>query len=125
MQRSPWSMEARKTLWLASCWLAVALAVACGRSNNLLLGRVEASVGGHTVVVTDCYRLEVPRPSEEGAPGGQRTYRFTPCRDARVLIRGAELFVNGQSFGRLPPSAAILVDHGRVSVGRDAEAGRR
>jgi hypothetical protein len=111
---------------LAGCCLAAALAVTCGRSNNLLLGRVEANVGGHRVVVTDCYRLEVPQPREEGAPGGQRTYRFTPCRDARVLIRGAELFVNDQPFGQLRPSDVILVDHGRVSVSRhDAEAGHR
>jgi len=31
----------------------VALA-ACTRSNNLLLGRVEAQVRSHTVVVPDC-----------------------------------------------------------------------
>jgi len=125
-QRSARSMEARKILGLAGCCLAAAMAVACSRSNNLLLGRVEASVGGHTVVVTDCYRLEVPLPREEAAPGGQRIYRFAPCRDARLLIRGAELFVNGQSFGRLAPSASILVDHGRVSVSRrDPEPGRR
>ena len=34
----------------------------CSRSNNLLLGRVEAVVAGHTVVVTDCYRTRVPQP---------------------------------------------------------------
>ncbi len=34
----------------------------CSRSNNLLLGRVEAVVAGHTVVVTDCYRTSVPAP---------------------------------------------------------------
>ena len=34
----------------------------CSRSNNLLLGRVQATVGTHAVVVTDCYRTEARNP---------------------------------------------------------------
>ena len=86
---------------------------ACSRSNNLLLGRVQAQVGSHTVVVTDCYRTSVPPPQKLGA-----VYRFTPCRDADVLIRGDELLVNGQSYGRLNSADAVLVDHGAVSIQR-------
>jgi hypothetical protein len=88
------------------------LGAGCSRQNNLLLGRVESNVGGHPVVVTDCYRTSVPPPRELE----QAVYRFTPCRDADVLIQREELIVNGQSFGKLKPSAEVLVDHGVVSV---------
>jgi hypothetical protein len=83
----------------------------CSRSNNLLLGRVEAVVAGHTVVVTDCYRTEVPAPVSE-ATGAT----FTPCRDAAVAIRNDELTVNGTAYGRLSADARVIVDHGRVSI---------
>ena len=91
---------------------AVLLLSACSRSNNLLLGRVQAQVGSHTVVVTDCYRTSVPPPQRLA----DAVYRFTPCRDADVLIRGDDLLVNGQSYGRLNPTDAVLVDHGVVSI---------
>ena len=94
--------------------LAMLLLSACSRSNNLLLGRVQAEVGSHTVVVTDCYRTSVPPPQKLG----DAVYRFTPCRDADVLIRGDELLVNGQSYGRMNPADAVLVDHGVVSIER-------
>jgi hypothetical protein len=100
------------------CLFPVMLLCACSSSNNLLLGRVEAQVGNHDVVVTDCYRTSVDPPI--AIEGG---YRFTPCRDADVLIQGDELQVNGQSYGRVTPTDAILVDHGVVSVnGRKAIA---
>jgi hypothetical protein len=90
----------------------------CSRSNNLLLGRVEATMGGHTVVVTDCYRLSVVPPQRLADAAGQPAFRFTPCRDADVVIRNAELAVNGQSYGHLNAADSILVDHGVVSIGR-------
>ena len=83
----------------------------CSRSNNLLLGRVEAVVAGHTVVVTDCYRTKVPEPVAE--PNGAT---FTPCRDAVVAIRNEQLTVNGTSYGPLARTARVVVDHGRVSI---------
>jgi hypothetical protein len=83
----------------------------CSRSNNLLFGRVEAVVAGHTVVVTDCYRTEVPAPQAE--PDGAT---FTPCRDAIVAIRREQLTVNGTSYGPLAHDAKVVVDHGRVSI---------
>ncbi|MGB7721291.1 MAG: hypothetical protein WBL65_15395 [Bryobacteraceae bacterium] len=98
--------------------LALLLLSGCSRSNNLLLGRVQAEVGSHTVVVTDCYRTSVPPPQRLPDAAGRAVYRFTPCRDADVLIRGDELLVNGQSYGRLNPADAVLVDHGVVSVQR-------
>jgi hypothetical protein len=91
---------------------------ACSRSNNLLLGRVQAEVGSHTVVVTDCYRTSVPPPQRLPDAAGRAVYRFMPCRDADVLIRGDELLVNGRSYGRLNPADAVLVDHGVVSIER-------
>ena len=95
----------------------VALA-GCGKSNNLLLGRVESTVGTHTVVVTDCYRTRVPPPQRLEDAGGRAVYRFMPCRDADVLIRGDELIVNGQSYGHMNPADGVLVDHGVVSIER-------
>ena len=99
--------------------LAAVLTAGCSRSNNLLLGRVEAGIGTHTIVVTDCYRTRVPPPErlEDG------TDRFMPCRDADVLIRGEELVVNGRSYGHLNAGDAVLVDHGVVSI--NGAGGRR
>ena len=87
----------------------------CSRSNNLLLGRVEATVGGHTVVVTDCYRTSVTPPEKVGGPSEQ-SYRFMPCRDADILIRNDELIVNGSSYGLLQQADAVTIDHGKVLI---------
>jgi hypothetical protein len=84
----------------------------------LLLGHVEAEVGSHRVVVTDCYRTSVPPPQRLEDAGGRAVYRFAPCRDAVVLIRGDELLVNGQAYGRLNAADGVLVDHGVVSIQR-------
>ena len=91
--------------------LSVAGITGCSRSNNLLLGRVEAAVAGHMVVVTDCYRTSVPQPIAE-ANGAT----FVPCRDAVVAIRNEQLTVNGTSYGLLARDAKVVVDHGRVSI---------
>ncbi len=109
-----WTFASRGALCVACLCAAVLLASACSRSNNLLLGRVEAAVGAHTVVVTDCYRTSVP-PARQISP---TSWRFTPCRDADVMIRNEELLVNGRAYGRLHPNDGVLVDHGVVSVNR-------
>jgi hypothetical protein len=98
--------------------IGAALSVSCSRSNNVLLGRVEAKVGSHQVVVTDCYRTGVPAPQkiEAGTDGARETYRFTPCRDADILIRDEELSVNGTRYGRLQPGDSVTVDHGKVLI---------
>jgi hypothetical protein len=101
-----------KTACTIACLLAALLLAACGRSNNLLLGRVEAQAGPHRVVVTDCYRFSVP-PPERTRDGG---YRFTPCADADIRIEPSGLVVNGLSYGVVGPVDDILVDRGRVSV---------
>ena len=94
---------------------AAALMVAgCSRRNNLLLGRVEAPVGTHTVVVTDCYRTSAPGPEQVDATATH----YVPCRDADVWIRAEELTVNGKSYGRLNAGDGVLVDHGVVSIER-------
>lgn len=98
--------------WLLACYcVAAATIVACGQSNNLLFGHVQATVGTHTVVVSDCYRISVP-PPQKSADG----YRFIPCRDADLTIHDELLSVNGRSYGRLNPGDGVLVDHGVVSV---------
>jgi hypothetical protein len=108
----------------AFCCIAITLSPACSRSNNLLMGTVEATAGSHRIVVTDCYRLSVDPPREITGPPGESGYRYTPCRDADVLIRleglngSAEAIVNGRSYGHINAADSILVDHGVVSIGR-------
>ena len=103
----------KKTLLLASFCLAILATSACSHSNNLLFGQVRATVGTHDVVVTDCYKTSVVPPQKSGDD-----YRFTPCRDADVVIQGETLAVNGRTYGPLDPGDSILVDHGVVSVSR-------
>jgi hypothetical protein len=102
----------------AVCLIGAAASFSCSKSNNVLLGRVEAKVGSHAVVVTDCYRTDVPAPQkvEAAADGARETYRFTPCRDADILIRDEELSVNGTRYGRLRPGDSVTVDHGKVLI---------
>lgn len=107
-----------KNFGLIVCGLVMACA-GCSRSNNLLLGRVEATVGGHTVVVTDCYRTSVA-PAEKVGGSSEQAYRFTPCRDADILIRNDELIVNGSSYGLLKQADAVTVDHGKVLINETA-----
>jgi hypothetical protein len=45
-------------------------------------------------------------------------YRFTPCRDADVVIRGDQLTVNGRGYGPIGPKDGVVVDHGAVTVER-------
>jgi hypothetical protein len=105
------NMSMNSASFLAFCCLAAVMTAACSDSNNLLFGQVQATVGTHLVVVTDCYRTSVPPPQRSGGD-----YRFTPCRDADVSIHDETLTVNGQSYGHLNPADSILVDHGVVSV---------
>lgn len=105
-------------LRITACLSSMLVLAACSRSNNLLLGRVQADLGSHEVVVTDCYRINLPAPRIEEAVGGRPTYRFKPCRDADVLIQGADLFVNARPYGPLQPRDAVVVDHGVVSIHR-------
>ena len=99
--------------------LAMLLVAACSRSNNLLQGRVESRLGEHAVVVTDCYRTSVPAPAPVArAADGSAIYRWTPCRDADVVITGAQLAVNGTSYGVLRAGDRVIVDHGVVRVER-------
>jgi hypothetical protein len=104
------------TSWIVA--LLLLILAACTRSNNLLLGRVEANVDGHKVVVTDCYRTSVPAPTQNGA-----TWRYEPCRDAIVVIRGTELQVNGTIYPPLHARDAVTVDHGKVLINDKAPDG--
>lgn len=96
---------------------AAVLRSACSRSNNILLGRVEATVGTHAVVVTDCYRTSVPQPQRiTDARGGRPCDRFTPCRDADIVIRDEALAVNGglesrEVASRLLPGIRVQIHH--------------
>ena len=96
---------------LAITLLSAAALAGCSRANNILEGRVEAVVAGHPVVVTDCYRTSAPQPRQDGA-----AMRFTPCKDADVVIRAGQLTVNGKDYGTLAANARVVVDHGKVSI---------
>jgi hypothetical protein len=90
---------------------------ACSKSNNLFLGRVEAKVGTHTVIVTDCYRTSVPSvQSFKDTADGSLSHHFTPCADADVLIRNERLSVNGITYETLAAGDTVVVDHGQVLV---------
>ncbi len=95
-----------------------AVAPACSRENNLLEGRVEAKVGTHAVVVTDCYRTSVPPPQklDQYTSPGHELYYFAPCRDAIITIHDEELVVNGTDYGKLKQGDSVTVDHGKVFV---------
>lgn len=112
-----------KTFGLIPLSAVLGFILSCSRSNNLLLGRVEATVAGHKVVVTDCYRTSVPPPQALHLPGGQLEYRFEPCRDANILIRNEKLFVNNRAYGELTRGSSILVDHGVVSISASTKRG--
>jgi hypothetical protein len=94
---------------------SVLFLAACSQSNNLLAGRVQNTVGGHKVVVTDCYRTSVPAPEQLS----DSSWRWIPCRDADIHIRAGELEVNGKGYGKLDPADSVLVDHGVVSTHKD------
>ena len=100
-------------LRVLSILLSSLVMTCCSRSNNLLLGRIETRVGSHQVVVTDCYRTRAPRPTLS-----RNRYIYEPCRDARIVIDGDRLSVNGQDYGQLDPNESVLVDHGVVSTQR-------
>ena len=104
-------MKAIARFLLACVCIAALFASAFSRSNNLLMGRVEAIVSTHTVIVTDCYRTSVP-PQKLADSDSQTTYQFTPCRDADIIIRNEELVVNGRYYGQLQPTDAVLTGAG-------------
>lgn len=91
----------------------VLLPSACSRSNNVLLGRVEADINGHRVAVTDCYRFFGIPQVQKLAEG---SYRYAPCKDVDVAIQGNELFVNGTAYGDLAADDSVTVDHGKVLI---------
>lgn len=89
----------------------------CSGANNPLMGVVQADMAGHTIVVTDCYRLDAPQAEYMPFDGsGPDTWRFAPCRDTEILIDGDQLTVNGVRYGAVAPGDEIVVDHGYVYV---------
>lgn len=103
-----------------ACLLALSVftASACAGAIDLLQGRVEAEVASHHIVVTDCYRIHPPAPERLEDENGVSVYRFAPCRDAIVTLRGDELQVNGRVYGELGDVDEIVVDHGQVLINR-------
>ncbi len=93
------------------------LASGCARLDSVVLGHVQATVAGYHVSVTDCYRTTIPEPERPSSlADGTQVYRWAPCRDAQIVIRGRTLVVNDREIQTLRPGDEILVDHGKVSV---------
>ncbi len=107
---------------LAAFSIVVVLNFACSKSNNLLLGRVEAEVDHHKVVVTDCYRTSVPGPQQEKSNDAQPVFRYAPCNDAEIVIHGRDLSVNGTRYASLNLGDAVAVDHGKVLINDEPAA---
>jgi len=109
----------RKAACVASVYAL--LLSGCSGSNNLLLGEVATTLGKHSVLVTDCYRLSVPQPEEaKNTTGSIVEYHWTPCRDAVIVIRAEALSVNGAPYGILKTSDRLTVDHGKVLINDQA-----
>jgi hypothetical protein len=89
----------------------------CSKSNNLLLGRVESRMGTHTVMITDCYRTNVPSPERTvDSTDGSFIFHFKPCLDAEVIIHNEQLFANGVRYEKLAPGDTVVIDHGQVLI---------
>jgi hypothetical protein len=81
----------------------------CSKSNNLLLGKVEATVGGHDVVITDCYGTSVPKPEQLPDGGGKFAYHWMPCRNDDVVVTNDVLIVNGTTYEKLKQGMPSLL----------------
>lgn len=96
------------------------LSLLFGGPHSALLGRTAAEMGGHTVVLNDCHRAQMPghMPAieAESSEEGIESYRFAPCPGAEVLIEGEQLSVNGTFYGALNPESVVLVNQGEVVV---------
>ena len=98
--------------------LSVLMAPGCAGMIDLLQGHVQGDVAGHHVLVTDCYRTDPPKPERMADENGVAVWKYAPCRDAVIMLRGPELEVNGRAYGALGAGDEILVNHGKVSVNR-------
>jgi hypothetical protein len=107
----------RGIIRVATYLIFAGLIAGCSKSNNLLLGRIESTIGTHTVIVTDCYRTSVPSPQTiVDSTDGSVIVHFKPCMDAEIIIHNEQLFVNGISFEKLTPGDSVVLDHGRVLI---------
>jgi hypothetical protein len=113
----PWrqpAMSIPRSIAIATAGALAVLAIgACSRSNNVLLGRVETTLGGHRVAVTDCYKFfGIPKAKKLSAA----SYRYAPCKDVDIVIQDDTLFVNGTSYGDLGDGDSVTVDDGHVLI---------
>jgi len=83
----------------------------CDVQNNQLLGRVQADIDRHQVVVTHCYTKDLAKvlSTDDGDS-------WTPCKNAAVVIKDGMLFVNGESYGKLADGDAVLVENGTAKI---------
>lgn len=106
------AFRARGTISTATIVAISCIALsACDVQNNQLLGRVEAEIDRHQVVVTNCYTKQLAKvvSTDEGDS-------WTPCKNAAVVIKDGTLFVNGESYGQLSEGDGVLVENGRAKI---------
>lgn len=109
----------RVTLFVNSC-LVFTLFPACNSSQqNALLGKQQATVGGHTIVVNDCYRTDKAQAEIVIDDKGATVFRFAPCKDSVIEIRNQQLTINGKSYGQIEAGASVTLDHHQLLVNRD------
>ena len=109
--------ECVKKIAFCLCLCAVFVLQGCNATtHNELFGVEEATINGHTVVVTDCYRIGKQTAETIEDASKRSIHRFAPCRDADVLIKYEELIVNGKSYGMLNRGDRVTVDHGKVLI---------
>jgi len=102
----------------------------CVAEDSNMAIRAEAGPGGikafdhHKVVVTDCYRTNVPGPQQEKSNDEQPVFRYAPCKDAEIVIHGRDLSVNGTQYASLNAGDAVAIDHGKVLINDELAASR-
>jgi hypothetical protein len=91
--------------------IVCAVLASCDAQNNQLLGRVEADIDRHQVVVTHCYTKDLAKvvSTDDGDS-------WAPCKDAAIVIKDGTLFVNGESYGQLADGDGVLVENGRAKI---------
>ena len=84
---------------------------ACDVQNNQLIGRVEADIDRHQVVVTHCFTKQLAKV--QSTDDGDS---WTPCKNAAVVIKDEMLYVNGESYGQLAEGDSVLIENGRAKI---------
>ena len=100
---------------VAFCFLSVVVALACQQATDR--GVSSASFGSYSVTVSPGCQNSSSRSESysDGKSSEMLSYEFK-CGEVTVLIRRAELLVNGKSYGTLAEGDHITVENGEVLI---------